>query len=638
LLLSSAGPSFAQNIASFQQSAAGAVVVPVAAVLHLQDAGGIAGTQTSFLGTRSLLSQVQLPSALIPVGRSSERIVPIRSGSSVVVKQSLTLPNQSRKPFATEQMQVQPEKGSSVFAVPRFLGEMGKSFSEEDASSSRQAGSELSSDNLFDGRRAIGGDEPVVSESAEKTPGAGSDLASAGVVEEQQAESGPIPEPVGMQAQPETLPLDAAKTSSQAKPVEKAKVGVFERIRSLPASFLWGFTPAWTLNGVSQELQAVAVPLFTAGLFGLPAALAVTGAGFLMRIAGAWTGSFFMKRFNPKWVNFAAVAAVALAGMTIPLAAAFHASSGLMLSALLFNSVVEGTAYGVNRGVAENLLARMIIGSEDPAKFELGMNYAYQWVELGCIGTALFLAVPMLNLFGGPALMWLSCGVMAFSAAVYMSLKFREPWQKPALESAQEKSSSLSSVFGLGDYLPYMFFRFMHFMMYGVMATVLALGVFANPAAAGTVIGLYDGGSWLAGMLATLALLPEKSLGRKGWAVLAGVAAAAFMASTFLAIPILSYVLSGILGGVITINSNKWMGYYAQRLTQAQQGDLSKWMMTASILAMLPLFLAVSAARLFPAVAAILSMTNILIAATVFVTALAVLMTAMMFKKSGIKG
>ncbi|HAM36404.1 MAG TPA: hypothetical protein DEB40_06040 [Elusimicrobia bacterium] len=415
--------------------------------------------------------------------------------------------------------------------------------------------------------------------------------------------------------------------------IEFGRAGWLQRIRMLPKSFLWGFAPAWTLNAMAQEIQAVAMPLFSAALFGLPTALMITGLGYVTRVAGAWLGSAFMARFNPKWVNVAAVAALALAGTPIILASS--AAPGLMLAAFLANAVVQGLVYGINRGVAENLLPRMIIGNHNPAKLELGLNYAYQWVEIACIVMAFFVAVPLLDLVGGLAMMAISSAGIAVSAAIYATLKYREPWHKPIAEPTAQAPAPMQPTAKLGfkDYLPYGFFRFMHFMVYGVLSTVLALSVFSSPSAAGTMIGLYDGGSWLASLLATLTLLPEKKLDRKAWAVMAAIAAAAFVWSACLGVPILTFVLGGILGGLVTINSNKWMAYYSQNLPQDKYRNLSKWMMTASVLATLPIFAAVSAARILPAVGAVLTMPAILLGINVAVTAVALLMALLLLRK-----
>ncbi|MBI5209971.1 MAG: hypothetical protein HY927_08365 [Elusimicrobia bacterium] len=421
--------------------------------------------------------------------------------------------------------------------------------------------------------------------------------------------------------------------------IDFGRAGWLGRIRLLPKSFLLGFTPAWTLNAMAQEVQAVALPLFSAALFGLPAALIVTGVGYVMRVTGAWLGSFFMARFNPKWVNVAALVLLALAGLPIPIAAALGASSGVIFGMFLANAVVQGLVYGINRGVAENLLPRMIIGNHNPAKLELGLNFAYQWVEIACIGMALFVAVPLLNLVGGNAMMVVSSVGIGLSTLLYATLKYREGWAKPAREGAAAKPAGApkaeagAPALGLKDYLPYAFFRFMHFMLYGVLATVFALSVFSSKEAAGTMIGVYDGGSWLASGLATVALLPEKMLGRTGWTVVGGLAAVAFVWSALLHVPLLTFVLGGVLGGVITINSNKWMAYYSQSLPQDKYRNLSKWMMTASVAAMLPIFAAVSLARIFPAVGAALTMSNILLGVNVLVTVAAAAMMLLLLRR-----
>lgn len=405
------------------------------------------------------------------------------------------------------------------------------------------------------------------------------------------------------------------------------------RLRLLPRSFHLNYVPAWVLNSMAQEVQAVALPLYTAALFDVPTALVIAGLGYMTRIAGAWMGSSIMARFNPKWVNAAAVFALALAGAPIPIAAALGSA---LFGTLLLNSIAGGLVYGTTRGVAENLLPRLIIGEYNPKKLELALNYAYQWVELACIATALLVAIPLLNALGGPAMMGVSSAVIALSAVLNAGIRFKEPWAKPATKAAEASTrpAPKEGSLGLADYIPYAFFRFMHFMVYGVLATMFALSFFAAPAAQAWVIGLYDGGSWLAGLLATLALMPaDKTLGRTGWTLLGAAAAAAFVWSPFLHLPLLTFALGGLLGGLITINSNKWMSFYSDNLPEDRYRNLSKWMMTASILAMLPIFLAVSAPSLWPALGAVLSMSNILIGIGVAVSAAAALMAALLLKK-----
>jgi hypothetical protein len=162
------------------------------------------------------------------------------------------------------------------------------------------------------------------------------------------------------------------------------------------------------------------------------------------------------------------------------------------------------------------------------------------------------------------------------------------------------------------------------------MAVFLALGMFSSQDAAGNLVTLYDGGSWLAGLLATLAFFPEKTLGRKGLAVLTAAAAVAFTFSAFLGIPVVTYILGGILGGLITLNSNKWLAYYSTGLSEARYRKLSKWLMTASIFAMMPIFIAVGLAQVFPAVGAVLTPPNLLLGIGVFITLAALSMVLLL--------
>ena len=434
---------------------------------------------------------------------------------------------------------------------------------------------------------------------------------------------------VGLLA-PEQRP-DADKKDEGGKPQ-----GALATIRSLPKSFLFGFTPGWTVNAVGAEIQAVALPLFTAALFDVPTALMVTAVGYILRVAGAWMGSSLMSRFNPVKVNNAALLAVALAGASLAVAGMVGAGSGVIFGLLLANSVIGGLAYGITRGVAENLLPRMILGKEGAPKLETALNFAYQWVELGSIIAALFVAVPLLNLVGGPWMMAISSGLIGLANVFYSGIKFAEPWKKAETKpkeqgktapAADAKGSKTTSDLALKDYAPVVFFRFMHFMMYGVLSTVLALSVFKSGSAAGLTIGVYDGGSWAFSLLAAFALLP-KNLGRKSSVVLGAAAAVAFLWSA-VAFPFLpvTAALGGLLGGLITVITNKWMPYYSRHMPEAQYRNLSKWIMTASVAGLLPVFAAVSAIRVFPAVAAVLSMPALLTGIAVGITALALLLT-----------
>jgi biotin carboxylase len=423
-------------------------------------------------------------------------------------------------------------------------------------------------------------------------------------------------------------------TLAQLSKEQQPKKGALDTIRSLPKSFLFGFTPGWTVNAVGAEIQAVALPLFTAALFDLPTALLVTGVGYVLRVAGAWMGSALMNRFNPVKVNNTALLAVALSGVALAVAAMLGAGSGVILGLLLFNTVIGGLAYGITRGVAENLLPRMILGKKHGEKLEVALNFAYQWVELGSIVAALWVAVPLLNLVGGPWMIAISSVLIGVARMFYATIKFEEPWKKPAPVAAKaaQAGSKATSTLTMKDFVPVAFFRFMHFLMYGVMATVLALSVFKSAGAAGVTIGVYDGGSWLFSLLASLSLLP-KFLGRRSSVVLGAIAAAAFAWSAVVA-PVLplTAALGGLLGGLITVITNKWMPFYSKNMSEQGYRNLSKWLMTASIGALIPIFAAVSAIRLSPAVAAVFTMPMLLTGIAAVITAVGVLLTYWMLK------
>ena len=172
----------------------------------------------------------------------------------------------------------------------------------------------------------------------------------------------------------------------------------------------------------------------------------------------------------------------------------------------------------------------------------------------------------------------------------------------------------------------------MHFSLYAVFAAAISLGIFHSDKMAGNIIGSYDFGSWVFGFLATMALLPKK--GERPWTFSGIAAVLAFLwASSLVSIPALSMALAGVMGGMIMINSNKWMSLYQEKLPQSKLKNLSKWMMTASILGALPIFIAASLSQIFPAWAAVLTMPHIIIFANILVTILGIL-TLLSFKSS----
>ena len=413
-------------------------------------------------------------------------------------------------------------------------------------------------------------------------------------------------------------------------PEKLVKQGAIAQIRSLPRSYLFGFTPGWVVNAIGGEIQAVALPLFTATLFDVPTALLVTAVGYVLRIVGTWIGSSLMKRYNPVKVNNAALLAVALAGIGLAVVGMAGASSGVIFALLLANSVIGGLAYGFTRGVAENLLPRMILGKKDAPTLEMALNFAVNLVELGAIFAALLATVPLLNLVGGPWMMAISSVLIGSASVLYSTIKFAQPWEKAEakIPSSEPAAKTLSKL-GVKDYAPVVFVRFMHFMMYGVLSTVLALSVFNSAPAAGLTIGIYDAGSWIFSLLAALTLLPKR-LGRRSTVVLSAAAAAAFLWSA-VAFPILpvTAALGGLLGGFLTITTNKWMPFYSKHLSETEYGNLSKWIMTFSVAGMMPVFASVSAIRIFPAVAAVLSMPTLLAAIAAIVSAVAAVIVYM---------
>ena len=408
----------------------------------------------------------------------------------------------------------------------------------------------------------------------------------------------------------------------------------FAAIAALPKS-IFLFTVGWTVNAAGQEIQAVALPLYSAALFNLPTALIVTGVSMFSRIPGVWMGSFFMSRFNPIKINNLAMLSIAALGASIGVAALMGASKPAMFAILVVNALVNGLAYGINRGVAEQLIPRLILGQKGKDQFGLAFNFAYQWVELSCIVAALFVAEFLLQRLGGSLMMLVSSGAMALAPGFYSVIKFAEPWKKedkaaspaPVADGARQ-----APAIGLREYLPYGYFRFGHFLVYGVLATILALSVFTASGVAGTTIGLYDGGSWLISLLASMALLP-KGMGKRAWTAAGAATMAAFLWSAVLVhSPLLTFALGGLLGAMITKNSVNWMSYYNGNLPADKFRNLNKWLMTWSTLALLPIFAALSAIRISPAVAAVLSMPMLLTGISAAVTAASALMLSLLYK------
>src|SRR5206468_463641 len=131
----------------------------------------------------------------------------------------------------------------------------------------------------------------------------------------------------------------------------------------------------------------------------------------------------------------------------------------------LLNSALSGLVYGANQGITEKLLPPLIIGRGSPGKKEqlnLGLNYAYQWVELSCLAMAFVVAVPLLGWLGGTAMMGIASSLIGVSTLFYGFTKFVEPWKKPEPEKASAPASDgAKHDLDWKAFLPYVFFRFM---------------------------------------------------------------------------------------------------------------------------------------------------------------------------------
>ncbi len=394
----------------------------------------------------------------------------------------------------------------------------------------------------------------------------------------------------------------------------KKRLEWVEHIKALPAPFLWKYVPGWSIAAMGGEMQAVALPVFTAQVFGLSQAIIAAGVNLIARIPGAWMGAFFVGHFSPKTINNVALIISALSGGLVPAALFFHLPHAALFGTFLLGSTLSGLVYGATRGVTENLIPPLLIS--DRTQREFGLNYAYQWVELSSILMAM-ISVPLLHVFGGSVILGISSSFFLIAALFYGSLKLHKPEAKAPAAVEKQTQEGLS----WRSYIPFVFFRFIHFSLYAVFAAAISMGILHDDKMTGNIIGAYDFGSWIFGFLATAALLPKK--GERPW-TLAGVGSAlAFLwASSLLPIPALSMILAGVMGGMIMINSNKWMSLYQEKLPQSKLKNLSKWMMTASILGTLPIFIAAGLSQVFPAWAAFLTMPHIIIGANILVTIL----------------
>ncbi len=453
------------------------------------------------------------------------------------------------------------------------------------------------------------------------------------------------------------------------------------KARLMPKSFLIGYTAAWTTNAMAQEIQAVALPVFIALVFDIPTAMLIKGWELAMRPVGAWLGNSLMKSISPVTVNYAASRILGAIGLSI-VAAAVAVTLGLVPSwvlgaAFLLNATVQGLSYGITRGVAESILPRLLIGSYGPSKISWGQNWAFTWVELVCTATALALAVPMIHvlgaagmalvaglglelsplidaglhakLIGGAGMMLVSSLGIMLGSLIAANLKMYEPWTRdPAIANGETSRRSWARALrdffrpgkgedrplGLADYLPFAFFSHMHFELYGVLALLAAKTIFLVDAAAGSMIGYYDGGSMLLSFLATVNLLPMHKLGLSGLTALGAGVTLAFLWTLPLNVPLLTWVLAGAMGGMITITKNEWNSYYSSHLPLAQHRNLAKWMLTAGIYSTMPIFAAFFIARFYPA---LLSMGAILPVVAGAVTAVAAVMIALLLLQPPIK-
>ena len=467
-------------------------------------------------------------------------------------------------------------------------------------------------------------------------------------------------------------PTSAGLTAKEQPPLPagnktfwKAKtsfIGVFgklkqawAKIQALPPSFRYAYLIGVVSNAVGQEIQSVALPKFSAQVLGGSTALFINLAGYVVRIAGVWMGVYFMSRFHPNKVNIAALISMALGGAAV---AFVGIHSPYLFGLLLFNAVVGGLAYGITRGIVENLLPRMIMGSvpedapepEKQAKksqLNLGLNYLSQWVEIGAFISALWVAEPLLRLVGGSRMMAISGALIGLTALLHSLIKFKDKWTKPQPSAAAKprKTMDASKPGGWKEYLPLIYARYNHFLTYGVTAVILGLAIFPNLAAqifphtpqvgaTGLSIGIYDIGSWGLSLLASLALIPKR-LTPRGLGVLLVAAATGFLWSAVLGAPLFVILaFGGLLGGIITLNTNEWMSRAQQSLSEQKLENLSKWVMTWAILAMFPLAAVIAAVRISPVVAAAVPLKLLLGGIAAFDTLAGLLMLWLMPKSS----
>lgn len=387
-----------------------------------------------------------------------------------------------------------------------------------------------------------------------------------------------------------------AEPISVERGLKKPLAALKPNLKGIPSSFLRRYIPADSISGMALEVQQVAIPVFTWQAFDPWTSLGVTLTGFFARIPGAWLGAGLAKRFDPKYVHAAALVALGATGLSIPLVAGL--SSQALLGALAAHSVVAGTAYGITRGVTERLLPPLIIGA-DPAKEQIrntALNYAYQWVEIASTLTAFFIAVPLISWVGGSWMIGISSAMLLTAAGYYAAIKYAEPWKKAAAQQ-REDSLPIWKVLSLKDWLPYVFFRFVHFALYGGIATALAFERFGNEKMAGWIIGSYDLGSWFFGLLASSVLFSKLKI--SDWtmnASAAAVTAAFLLASLAVGSPQLTWLLAGLLGGMITLVTNQWDAWFGS-LGEGRLRNLSKWQLTFGLAPFLPIAAALGIAQ-----------------------------------------
>ncbi len=393
--------------------------------------------------------------------------------------------------------------------------------------------------------------------------------------------------------------------------------GLLGRIRDAGTRFPGSYYRYVGLNGLlsfADEGLSVAFAIYGIAQFGLAWGLLAQALYILAKAPGSEMAARLNHGLDSIKI-FELTTKVKIGLMLVLPVLAWTLPFGWFLAAFLALQTVRGLVNGASRNMAEPEMLPNLVGQKK-SDLEVAGLMSDTFIE-GCAMTAAFLYPWMQgrldHLFGptlGPGILVAILGALTVPNLLLLkTIKYAQP---SASNVVPQKAGALGSGverLDWRDYVPYVAAHFVHSALYGVLAAVLAKFVFGAPLIAGTMIGSYDAGALLVGLIGGSAALAasakagngERSfvsslLSPKSWFGLTILATTAFLLSSMAHLPLLSFVSVAALGALILVTKRVWMASYQSRLVQQAHGRMASAVNSIGVMAALLLvFLPIAA-------------------------------------------